>query len=246
MTAWRRKLGLIVPSWNTVIEYETWRMMPAGVSIHTARIAHTEDSEAAFARMAEEAPNAAMSLAHAEVDAICYACTAGSFFRGPEFDARLASELAAATGKRVVTMARAIVDAARHLGFERVAVGAPYEPWLLALLVAYLERSGLTVLNARGLGHQANLLYEPEKALELARVAWRPEADGLILSCGNFRTLEMLDVIESTIGRPVVTSNQASAWALLHAVGAPGGATSGGALLRTLPAADADRDPATR
>ncbi len=237
MTAWSRKLGMIVPSWNTVIEYESWRMMPAGVSLHTARIPHTEDTEAAFCRMADEAPHAAGTLAHASVDAICYACTAGSFFRGPAYDADLAKRLSEATGRPVVTMAGAIVEAARHLGLHRLAVAAPYEPWLMDLLVAYLEGSGFVVLSARGLGHQANVLYPPEKALELAESAWQPGADGLVLSCGNFRTLEMIDAIEDRLGKPVVASNQASVWNLLRVASFPATVPTGGRLLRTADAA---------
>jgi maleate isomerase len=184
--------------------------------------------------MAVKAPEAAETLAHAGVDALCYACTAGCFFRGPAFEADLARQLAAATGRPVVMMARSIVDAALHLGLGHVVVAAPYEQWVLDLLVTYLEASGLTVLNARGLGHQANALgkYPPEKALELAEQAWRPNADGLIISCGNFRTLEMLDAIEERFGKPVITSNQASAWNLLRASGGFVPQPTGGALLR--------------
>lgn len=232
MGEWVRKLGFIVPSWNTVIEYEVWRMMPPGVSVHTARIPHTADTEAAFARMGEEAPYAAETLAHASVDAICYACTAGSFFRGPSYDRELAGRLAAATGRPVVTMAGSLVEAAHALGLNQLAVAAPYEPWLLDLLTNYLEASGFSILKARGLGHQANVLYPPQKALDLAMEAWDPGADGLVISCGNFRTLEMLDAIEARLGRPVVTSNQASVWNSLRVVGLPTTRPHAGRLLR--------------
>jgi maleate isomerase len=232
MSNWSHKLGLIVPSWNTVIEYETWRLAPPGVSIHTARIPHTEDSEQAFCEMLAQAPAATETLAHAQVDAICYACTAGSFFRGPRHDADLRRQLTAHAGRPVVTMAGALVEGARALGLQRIAVAAPYEQWLLDLLVAYLEGSGFTVLNARGLGLQANVPHAPEEALELAKSAWRPEADGLVISCGNFPTLEMLETIEECLGKPVVSSNQASLWNLLAVTGLPTVASGGGRLLK--------------
>ena len=216
---WSRRFGWIVPSWNTVTEYEVQRLSPPGASQHFARIAHTEDTEVAFERMAREAPAAVDLLGHAGVDAICYACTAGSFFKGFEDDTALAAGLTARAGRPVLTMAGALVAAGRALGFTRISVAAPYEPWLMERLVAFLEAGGFTVLSASGLGHQANVLYEPSKALELAERAWHPAADGLIMSCGNFRTLEAIDAIEATIGRPVVTSVQASLWALLRESG---------------------------
>lgn len=230
---WARRFGWIVPSWNTVTEYEVGRITPPTISQHFTRIAHTEDTEAAFTRMGAEAPGAAALLAHAGVDVICYACTAGSFFRGRDYDLRFADELAGSAGRPVVTMAEALVQASRTMGMKRVAVAAPYEPWLLERLVTFLEEGGLTVLRSAGLGHQANILYEPSKAIELADAAWDPGADGLVMSCGNFRTLEAIDEIESRLGRPIVTSVQASMWALLRAGGLESAASGPGALLRT-------------
>jgi maleate isomerase len=243
MTDWNRRFGWIVPSWNTVTEFEVGRLTPPGVSEHFARIAHTEDSEAAFERMSHEAPGAADLLAHAKVDAICYACTAGSFFKGYDEDRRLSTALTASAGRPVLTMADALVRASRHLGFERISVAAPYEAWLMDRLVAYLEEAGLRVLRSAGLGHQANVMYEPGKALELAVDAWDPASDGLVMSCGNFRTLESIDDIERTLGRPVVTSVQASMWGMFELSGVREGIDGAGALLRRSGSAAATGTP---
>ena len=183
--------------------------------------------------MALEAPAAAELLGHAKVDAICYACTAGSFHKGYAYDQGLAAELATAAGRPVVTMAGSLVEASRHLGFEKIAVAAPYETWLMERLVAFLEAAGLSVLKSANLGHQANVLYEPGKAIELANAAWHPDADGLVMSCGNFRTLEAIDEIEALIGRPVVTSIQSSVWSLHRQAGVDATIDGAGLLLRT-------------
>lgn len=241
MTTWAARFGWIVPSWNTVTEYEVGRLSPETLSQHVTRIAHTEDSEPAFERMAREAPAAAGLLADAGVDAICYACTAGSFFKGLDADTSLAASLSAQTARPVITMAGALIAAGRHLGFERVSVGAPYEPWLMERLVAFLEAGGFTVLKAEGLGHQANILYEPAMALELAERAWDPRSDGLIMSCGNFRSLEMIDAIETRLGRPIVTSVQGAYWGLLEATGQTDPVAGGGTLLRDRPRATTGR-----
>jgi maleate cis-trans isomerase len=39
MYGWRGRIGLLVPSINTTMETEFWRIAPEGVSVHTARIA---------------------------------------------------------------------------------------------------------------------------------------------------------------------------------------------------------------
>jgi hypothetical protein len=39
MYGWRGRIGLLVPSINTTMETEFWRIAPEGVSVHSARIA---------------------------------------------------------------------------------------------------------------------------------------------------------------------------------------------------------------
>jgi len=234
MQDWRAKLGYVIPSWNTVIEYETSRMLPEGVSAHFSRITHTEDSPEALAYMSEQYPVHVDLLRHADVSAVCYACTGASFLQGRAHDERYMAAQAARVPTPMVSMAGAIVEAARHLGLRRLAVAAPYEPWLLQLLLDYLGEAGFEVVRSAGLNQQANILHAPRKALELAERAWDPAADGLILSCGNFRTLEMIGDIERQFGKPALTSNQSALWSLLSRCGWRGEIPFAGTLLRTL------------
>lgn len=227
---WTHKLGYVVPSWNTVVEYETTRMLPAGVSAHFSRITHTDDSPASLRHMAEQFPAHVALLSHAKVDAVCYACTGASLFRGRKDDMADIMRLRSG-GTLVVSVASALVEAAQHLGLSRVAVAAPYEKWLLDCLVTYVEDAGLHVTNAVGLGEQANIAHSPKAALDLALRAWTPDADGLVLSCGNFRSLEAIPEIERRIGKPMVGSNSAALWSALSGLGWQGTVPNAGVLL---------------
>lgn len=231
MQDWTHKLGYVVPSWNTVVEYETTRMLPDGVSAHFSRITHTDDSPASLRHMTEQFPAHVELLSHAKVDAVCYACTGASLFRGRKDDLADIARLRA-SGMRVISVASALVDAAAHLGFSRVAVAAPYEKWLLDCLVTYLEDAGLGVTNAVGLGEQANVQHSPQAAVDLALRAWTPDADGLILSCGNFRSLESIPEIERRIEKPMVGSNSAALWSALSGLNWRGTIPNAGVLLR--------------
>jgi maleate isomerase len=230
---WIARLGYVVPSWNTIIEYETERLIPDSVSAHFARISHTEDSVASLQGMVTKFGEQAELLRHAQVDAICFACTGSSFLNGRQADVEFVKRATEAHQVPVVSMAGALVGGAEHLRLEKLAVAAPYEQWLLDRLVAYLEEAGFRVVNAVGLGHQANILHPPDAAIDLARRAWRPEADGLILSCGNFRSLEIIETLEDGFCKPVLSSNQSALWALLAALNCTG-TVEGGELLRTL------------
>jgi maleate cis-trans isomerase len=92
METWERKLGLIVPSWNTVMEYEVQRMAAGAMSVHSVRIPHTADTEENLLALGTQAPALARLLAHAKVDVIGYGCTAGGFLKGPEGDRKVGAE----------------------------------------------------------------------------------------------------------------------------------------------------------
>ena len=60
----------------------------------------------------------------------------------------------------------------------------------------------------------------------------RPEAQAIFISCSNFRTLEIIEPLEQTLGKPVVTSNSASVWKMLRRLGDRRDIPGGGRLLQ--------------
>jgi maleate cis-trans isomerase len=53
-----------------------------------------------------------------------------------------------------------------------------------------------------------------------------------MLACGNWRTLQIVDRLEATLGKPVVTTNQVSLWAVLRLAGCTMPLSGWGRLLR--------------
>ena len=66
MNPWERKLGLIVPSWNTVNEYEFQRVINPTISVHAMQVRIEADTEENFIRMSKEGPGAPKLLAQAK------------------------------------------------------------------------------------------------------------------------------------------------------------------------------------
>ena len=139
MTEWKKKIGFMVPSWNTVMEYECWRMAPEGVSVHFTRIPHTDDEEETILHMIKEVPHMADMLADAGLDAISFGCTGGSFVR-PGVDKEIADMIEERTGIPSSTTSTALVEAMREMGIARVAITSPYPRWLNARLVSIRPR----------------------------------------------------------------------------------------------------------
>lgn len=216
---WNLKLGIIVPSWNTVMEHEWQRLAGAAISIHSQRIRHTADTEADLAWLTTQAPAAAALLAHAKLDAICHGCTASGFLKSPADDLAMAAALEAESGIPTVTSSAAIVQALKAFGARRISVASPYEPWLNEKLRRYLEAAGFDIVAIKGLGTQAHGSISADKVKALALDVLRPETEALFISCSNFRTLDILETIERETGRPTVTSNQAALWGTLRRIG---------------------------
>jgi maleate cis-trans isomerase len=229
---WDLKLGIIVPSWNTVMEYEWQRMAGESISVHSQRIRHTADTEEALAWLSTQAPAAAELVAHAKVAAICHGCTASGFLKSPDEDLAMAAVLEQGTGIPTVTSSAAIVQALRALGARRVSVASPYEPWLNEKLHRYLEAAGFDIVAIKGLGTQAHGSISTDKVKALAMEVLRPQTEAVFISCSNFRTLDILEQVERDAGRPVVTSNQAALWGTLRRIGDRRAIESAGRLFR--------------
>jgi len=219
MDTWQQKIGVIVPSWNTVMEYEIQRLAAiggTGASVHAMRIPHTADTEERLMRLSMQAPQAATLLAHAKVNVIGYGCTASGFLHTPAEDQALAARIHSETGIPCATSSRAIVEGLRALGARRLSLASPYAPWLNERLKQYLTADGFEVLAMQGLSTEAHATITRERILALVDEVLRPQTEAIFISCSNFRTLEIVDGIEQKYGKPVVTSNASMMWQMLR------------------------------
>jgi arylmalonate decarboxylase len=71
----------------------------------------------------------------------------------------------------------------------------------------------------------------PEAVYRMARSVDRPEADAIFISCTSLATLRLIPAIEAELGKPVVTSNQATFWNVLRVLNLRGAIPNAGRLL---------------
>lgn len=230
----RARLGLIVPPTNTVNEAEWSRMMPGGVTFHTQRMRlHLGGEDAA---LMDDLTEAVGMLAQCGADAIAYACTAGSMTVPAT---TLPEAASAATGQRCLTTSAAIIDALTALGVTRLSVATPYADNLNRHEAGFLAAHGFEVAAISGLGIGAG---GPQEFPRIARTplatvrahaiaAAAPGSEALLIACTDFPTLPLIAELEETLGLPVVTSNQATLWAMLRATGIDDRAAGQGRLL---------------
>ncbi len=222
MDGWRARIGLIVPSSNTVNEPEFQSQLPPGVSLHAARLPLDDVTADSLASMADTTEECADRLASADVDIIAYGCTTGSLVNGLGYDEEIESRITDHTGIPAVATAAAIKRAFDELGISRLSITTPYIDDLNECEAAFLDAAGYEVIDIDGIGHTENLQIgqeHPETAYRLAKKQVTDEADGIFISCTNFRTFEIIESLEADTGKPVVTSNQATLWNIYTTLG---------------------------
>src|SRR2546427_652975 len=136
--------------------------------------------------------------------------------------ARLAhsERIAELTGTRAFTAAQAILAALSRLRVRKLALGTPYPEAISALGKAYWEAAGFQIVGYRRLANVENIYDESEeRAYRLAREADAPGADAVLLSGTGLPTVGVLEVLERDLGKPVISSNQASLWRALDLAG---------------------------
>lgn len=248
MYGWRGRIGIIIPATNATFEPECYRMAPEGVSFHFARMALSELSAEALQEMGKFTREKGRELEAAGVDIIVFGCTSGSFAGGKGHDEKIIQELEEETGIPALATSTAVLKALKRLAIQKMAVCSPYSEELNAKLKDFFEANGLKLTAIRGLGFVKRTthfplalrpvslpnLQEPKVAYKLARIVDSPEAQGVLISCTNLRTIEIIEKLEKDLGKPVVTSVQATVWAALRQIGI-GEALPGWGKLLTLP-----------
>jgi len=221
-------LGLVVLQADETIEQDFRRLFPQpDVALYVSRIpSGAEITPDTIAEMEVELPRAASLFPRpAAFDVTAYACTSGTTLIG-------ADRVAALIGANVTTRAVTNPLTAAFAAFEALGAGAlgivsPYVSSVADAMRDAFEAQGFAVPATLSFGEQVEARVariDPASIREAAlRVAAEPGVEAVFLSCTNLRTLDIIDGLEQSIGRPVVSSNQALAW---HMARLGGGAVS--------------------
>jgi arylmalonate decarboxylase len=229
-------LGLIFPPLNRGIPDEGIAMYGDRLKYVVTGLGVESMTPEGLNAVIERVPAAAEKLAAAGAEAIELTGTSLTFYQGEAFNQKLRQTVVDASGLPATTMSNGVIDGLKEVGAKRVAVATAYNDVVNERLRAFLIEHDLTPVVVTGMGIE--LIVDVDKVtqndlLEFgARVhAAAPDADSLLLSCGGFRTLELIAPLEARTGVPVISSMPHGLWAGARLVGMSGAAPGYGTLL---------------
>lgn len=244
MAARIRRFGVLVPPGNVAVEAEFRRFLPAGVEGHASRLYRRtpEVTYEGHLEMLRSVETAAASLAQVAPEVILFCCTSASFMQGRGKDTEIADGIRAKTGIPAIATATAVAAALAALGAKRIYMVTPYRDDFNQLEVKFMGEHGVAVPELDAFRCRTTVeIRDIESAtvaeLVLANRAKAAAADAVFISCTNLHSMDQIARLEAELKKPVVTSNSATLWAGLSAMGISGAGLGAGRLFEIAPAA---------
>ena len=229
-TRTRAKIGVLVPFTNTNLEPDMILMRCPDTTVHFQRMGGYQvdkipGSDQMAGLGASDISHDLKMISGVRPDVVLYGCTSATLTHGHSFDVQLAYDIKAGSGALSFTAAGALVHAIKVLGLSKVGFSSPYLEEINTKAVAFLSQNQITTVKCtnigRELGNYGQGELTPDEVFDLACEADHPEAEAIVLSCTDMRSVEVVDRIEAVLDKPVLTSNQAMMFALMHALGLP-------------------------
>jgi len=218
-----KRIGLLALATDLTIERDFARIIPPDrAGVYATRVAYENPTTLENLRRMVPRLTAAteLILPGETLDVVCYGCTAASVVIGD--DEIAAAVHVAKPGVPVVTPTGAARMAFAALGVTRIAVLTPYLIETSRPMAAYFTRHGFEVTRLECFGLEDDRAMGRvcrEIIVDAACRVDRPEAEAVFVSCTALPAVTAIAEIEARTGKPVVTSNQASAWQMMRHAG---------------------------
>jgi maleate isomerase len=227
----RKRLGMITPSSNSVLEPVTSAMLHGapGVTAHFSRFRVTEialDAAALSQFDASVMLPAADLLGDARVDAIAWNGTSASWL-GVGRDKSLCEAITARTGVPATTSTLACIDAARALGARRVGLVSPYTDDVQRRIGDVWAEEGIAPHAERHLGLRDNFSFgevSPATIADMIRSVAAQGADAVVILCTNLDGATIAASLERELDIAVLDSVAVTLWRTLDLAGGDIGA----------------------
>jgi maleate isomerase len=211
----RKRIGLLVPAGDTVIEVDLGRHFTTDITVHTARMYMEKTTvEGELKMLEQEVDPAARRIAQIEPELAVFGCTSAGALLGLAGERNLVQRIENIVHCKCLTVTRAVIDQLKKRKPNSIMILTPYIPEVNTKLEATLKEAGLPIVYIAGMGYDSDLKIgntEPEEIIDFTMKHFRKvSADSLFLSCTTLRAAEVVPRLEMDLGVPVLTSNTAT------------------------------------
>ena len=228
----RGRIGVVIPSTNTGVEYDCQQFIVPGVTWHFARFwinqpeLTSDDMFMAFIEAIRPTiPLAMRDILTAEMDYIMMGMSAETFWGGLEGNAEFVERLRDVMGPDMglTTGANAVQAALAKFEVKNISVVSPYQPIGDAQVLRFFEESGFNIINNIGLrcDTATSISHTPQKDV-IDCVINQLDGDNVeaIVQVGtNMSNSDLFPTLEKMLQKPCIPINVATIWHSFRALG---------------------------
>lgn len=224
MYGWRARIGMLLPTNNTVLEPEAAMWAPAGVTSHATRMISSltgHGSVEGLRNLVTQVDRALSEFAITGVDALVYGCLSTSLAH-EDWEGDFQQKVSNIHPVPATTAFGAVVAALQSLGHTRIAVLCPYGKEIQALVAPAFRRAGIEVTCLHSLevtGLQAVNNVDLGDIVRAARRLDRSAAQSCVILATDLPTFPILDDLTEELAMPVIATNQALLWQAARLLG---------------------------
>ena len=235
--AHRARIGVLIPSTNTGVEYDLQKFGLTGVTWRPSRfwielknwadeMAKTGENEnAVFERflelMRKELPPAIDNVLSAKISHLMLGMSAETFWGGMEGNVEFEGAIQQQIGEMgMTTGAAACRDALHNFGAKTISVITPYPPVGDDNVRQFFSEIGFEVKHICGLNRPSATAIAETSIKQVVDAVKQVDGDDVdaIIQCGtNLSTVDLFPTLEHWLEKPLIPINVATIWhALRH------------------------------
>ncbi|NKB43339.1 MAG: hypothetical protein GKS03_03575 [Alphaproteobacteria bacterium] len=223
----RGRVGVSAPQANPTVEPEVAAFLPAHTTLLASRLTSQQaEPKDRYREYFTGLENTLATYDTLKLDVCGFACTASTYLVGRQDEDDELNRLSDLKGYPVISAGLAIEQALRTLNIEKLAIGAPYPEWSVAMSRDYWISRGFNVVNTTRIAiasADTRAIYElsGKDALATLNTVDFSEADAILLTGTGMPSLEATIALMKSTGKPVVSSNLCLTWAMRMALDLP-------------------------
>jgi maleate isomerase len=225
----RKKIGIVVPSTNTIVQPDSDDLRPRGVTNHVGRIPILErvlggqQTYLEHMKMMSEGIGAAMDMVMTcQPDHMIMGVAIEAFQDGVEASNKLQKGLEDRIGVGVSMGAHAIVKALKAFGARRISVLTPHQPKGDEIVRTYLEEAGFDIVHLIGMQCASPLAIAavmPDQLRGLINDLNGPDVEAIVQVGTNLSMVRLAASAEDMLDKPVIAINAVTYWDALRRIG---------------------------